>query len=221
MENKTDEKEINQQKPETEAQQQEFKPKAPVKGAGASVDLMSKLSEKETKVVEKKHSIDFRSVIFVLFVAILGLIFVFYTNYIQRVFEREEAKLESLENQLEAETNLININNKVLDRYDLYNYVQDNFFSSKEVLVFWQEVSEDLCEITSIEISREREDLEYEIRGVSESLLNVAKFWHFISIDSRVSEVHLESMSLPDLDDEESDVVFNFSGKLNIEYFEQ
>jgi hypothetical protein len=218
MENKAQEKEIDQQKKEIKEKKTE--PKISIKG-GASVDLMSKLSEEESKVVEQKHSIDLRSVIFVLFVAIIGLVFVFYTNNIKRTFEREESRLADLESQLEAEVSLIRTNNKVVNRYDLYNYVQENFFSSKEVLVFWQEVSEDLCEISGIELSRQRGELEYEIRGVSENLINVAKFWHFISIDSRVSEVHLENMLLPDADAESSEVRFTFHGKLNIEYFDQ
>ncbi len=187
---------------------------------GGDINLMPVMSQEEVQAVEKKSSFDFKAVIFILVVAAMSVIFSFYNLYVVNTLEQEKDKLVQLENDLIGDIDLIRENNILLDKYHFYNYIQDNFFSSKEVLVFWQEVSEDLCEITSITLT---EDLGYEISGNSESLMNVAKFWHFLSLDSRVSEVHLDRMTLPDeLDSQSPDEVrFTFKGKLNIKYFDR
>ncbi len=197
-----------------------------------SVDLMPVLSEKEQKSVEQKHSFDFKSVVFILIVVIASVGFVIYTNMIKNQLDQENAVLSDLRKELELEADIIYDNNQVLNRYLLYNYLQSNFFSSKEVLVFWRDVSEGLCEIDSIELSYRGSLIGYEIRGRSDSLMNVAKFWHFLSIDSRVSKVVLEGVSLPVvvMDSEEEEgfedsigfgASFSFSGNLDIKYFDQ
>ncbi len=186
---------------------------------GDSINLMPKLTQEEAQIVETKQSVDLRAVIFLLFVAILSIGFVIYTNHVNSELEEEERKLENLERQLEAEARMIHDNNQILNRYELFEYIKENFFSSKEVLVFWEEISGDLGEINSIELG---DDLEYEISGTSESLLNVAKFWHLLSLDIRVTEVHLESLSVPvDEDKEEDEARFSFSGTLDIDHFDQ
>lgn len=183
---------------------------------GGSINLIPKLTETEEQIVETKQSVDLRAVIFLLFIAILGIAFVIYTNHVNNELEFEEQKLEGLENQLEAEARLIHDNNQVLNRYELFEYINDNFFSSKEVLVFWKEISGDLGDIDSIELEG---DLEYEISGESETLLDVAKFWHLLSLDIRVAEVHLESLTVPQDNDDMAN--FNFTGILDITHFDQ
>ncbi len=218
------EEEVKEEKPNSEAKAKTLTPEETEKIERIRVgviNLLPVLTEKEEQIVETKDNTNIRMVVFILVIILISFGFLGYNMYVKNILELEKQKLEILEEQFELDLDLVQNNNAVLDRYALYRYIVERFFSSKEVLVFWQDVSQDLAEITSIELSS---GLDYEIKGEARNLLDVAKFWHFLSVDSRVSEVHLENLSLPVSDADgrgTSKATFTFEGKLDIRYFDK
>jgi len=128
----------------------------------------------------------------------------------------EKTKLNKLENDLNDNRYTIISNDQILERYAFYRQTQEGFISSKEVLTFWQEISENLGEITKIKLSN---GVNFEISGKANNLRDITKLWHFLSIDSRVNIVTLEGMSIPPKDAEDTRLSFSFKGVLNLDFF--
>ncbi len=180
-------------------------------------NLIAPQLKKVEEETEKKFKVDIRVVLFVFFVVILSLGVVSYNWYVSMVLDSEKALRNELEEDLDGYRYTIEANNQILERYNLYSDIQEGFISSKEVLTFWQEVSENLAEIRSIELSQ---GVNFEVAGKAESLRDVTKLWHFLSIDDRVSSVTLEGFSIPlQSTTEGSEFNFSFKGNLNLEYF--
>ncbi len=177
-------------------------------------NLIADQLEKAEKESQQKFRVDIRVVLFVFFVVLISLGVVGYNGYATILLNREKAKLEALETSFEDYVYTIQANNQINERYIFYNEVQEGFISSKEVLNFWQEVSDNLAEIRNIELTR---GVNFEVSGRSENLRDVTKLWHFLSIDDRVKSVTLDSMSIPREDD--GHLTFSFKGVLNLEYF--
>ncbi len=179
-----------------------------------SFNLIAKQLEEAEKESQQKFRLDIRVVLFVFFVVLISLGVVGYNGYATVLLNREKAKLEALENSFDSYIYTVQANNQVNERYVFYNDVQEGFISSKEVLNFWQEVSDNLAEIRSIELTR---GINFEVSGKSDNLRDVTKLWHFLSIDDRVKSVTLDNMSIPREDD--GNLTFSFKGVLNLEYF--
>lgn len=180
-------------------------------------NLIAPQLKKVEEETEKKFKVDIRVVLFVFFVVILSLGVVSYNWYVSMVLDSEKALRNELEEDVDGYRYTIEANNQILERYNLYSDIQEGFISSKEVLTFWQEVSENLAEIRSIELSQ---GVNFEVAGKAESLRDVTKLWHFLSIDDRVSSVTLEGFSIPlQSTTEGSEFNFSFKGNLNLEYF--
>ncbi len=177
-------------------------------------NLIAPQLEKVEKETQAKFRIDIRVVLFVLFVVLVSLGVVGYNGYVTVILSRENAKLEDLRDSFEDYDYTVRASNQILERYTFYSDIQEGFISSKEVLNFWEEVSENLAEIRSIEL---RSGVNFEVFGRAETLRDVTKLWHFLSIDDRVNSVTLDSMSIPR--DEDGELSFSFGGVLNLEYF--
>ena len=177
-------------------------------------NLIAPQLEKVEKETQEKFRVDIRVVLFVLFVVLISLGVVGYNGYTTIILSREKARLENLKDNFEDYEYTVRANNQIIERYDFYENVQEGFISSKEVLNFWQEVSENLAEIRGIELNR---GINFEVSGRAETLRDVTKLWHFLSIDDRVKIVTLDRMSIGRDDGQESS--FSFKGVLNLEYF--
>ncbi len=182
--------------------------------SGPGLNLIAPQLQKVEQEKQEKFRLDIRVVLFVFFVVLISLGVVGYNGYVNVILSSEKAMLEDMKEDLRDYEHVIEANNQIIERYNLYNSVLEGFISSKEVLTFWQEVSENLGEIRGIELSR---GVDFEVRGSSESLRDVTKLWHFLSIDDRVKSVTLESLSIPR--ERGDDLNFSFKGVLNLEYF--
>ncbi len=179
-------------------------------------NLIAPRLEKVEKEAKEKFRVDIRVVLFVFFVVLVSLCVVGYNWYINTRLENQKEILADLEDELEDYKYTLEANDQVLERYNLYNRINDGYISSKEVLTFWQEVSDNLAEIRKIELTQ---GVNFEVSGKAENLSNVTKLWHFLSIDDRVNTVTLEGVSIPHQDSEDSQLSFAFKGVLNLEYF--
>ena len=183
-------------------------------GGSGGFNLIAPQIEKVQEETQKKFRIDIRIVLFVFFVVLVSLGVVGYNWYVTIRLNREKARLESLEGEFRDYEYTVRANNQILERYDLYRDIQEGFISSKEVLNFWQEVSQNLGEIRNIELNR---GVNFDVSGRSDNLRDVTRLWHFLSIDDRVNSVTLENVSIPREDDRE--LSFSFKGVLNLDYF--
>lgn len=187
--------------------------------SGEGFNLIAPQLEKKEKETQEKFRLDIRVVLFVFFIVLTSLGVVGYNWYISMALDTKKVELEALKEDLEDYRYTFEANNQVLERYVLYNRVQEGFISSKEVLTFWQEVSENLAEIRKIELSQ---GINFEVSGRADSLRDVTKLWHFLSIDDRVKTVTLEGVSIPVQDaDDTAKLNFSFKGVLNLEYFNE
>jgi hypothetical protein len=187
--------------------------------SGEGFNLIAPQLEKKEKETKEKFKLDIRVVLFVFFIVLTSLGVVGYNWYISMTLDTKKMELEALREDLEDYRYTFEANNQVLERYTLYNRVQEGFISSKEVLTFWEEVSENLAEIRKIELSQ---GINFEVSGRADSLRDVTKLWHFLSIDDRVKTVTLEGVSIPVQDaDDTAKLNFSFKGVLNLEYFNE
>jgi hypothetical protein len=184
--------------------------------SGEGFNLIAPRLEEVEKETEKKFKLDIRVVLFVFFVVLVSLGVVGYNWYVSQIFYEQEERVLDLEDDLMSYKHTVEANNQILERYDLYKSINSDFISSKEVLTFWQEISKSLGEIRTITLSN---GVNFEVSGKGESLKDVTKLWHFLSIDDRVTKVTLESVSIPARDAEDPTLSFSFKGTLNLEYF--
>ena len=184
--------------------------------SGEGLNLIAPRLEKIKEETAKKFKIDIRIVLFVLFV-VLGSLGVVGYNWVTGIrLDNAKIEMENLEEELMSYKYTIEANNQVLERYDLYQNIQGGFISSKEVFTFWDEVSHTLAGIGKIQLSQ---GVNFEVSGEADNLRDVAKMWHFLSIDQRVLKVSLEGLSIPRRDREEQKLAFSFKGTLNLENF--
>lgn len=179
--------------------------------SGGGINLVPLPTVQEVQTEERKGKFNVGGAFTVLLLVIFSLAIVGYNAYARITLSSKNAELKKVEKEIQAFSYAIKSNNEILDRYSLYQNVEDKTFSPKEVLVFWQDVSKGLGTVEGIELS---EGLKFVIRGSAKNLTDVAKLWHFLSIDQRISRVNLDSMSVTD-----KGVQFSFAGDLNFDYF--
>ncbi len=197
-------------------QEQQELSKGSMHKSEGGLNLIAPQLKKAEEETQEKFRIDIRVVLFVFFVVLISLSVVGYNWYVNMRLDNEKAVVSDLEDELEGYRFTIESNNQILERYDLYEGILEGFISSKEVLSFWDEVSENLAEMRSIELTR---GVNFEVSGRAETLRDVTELWHFLSIDDRVETVTLEGLSIPR--DEDRELTFSFEGVLNLEYFNQ
>jgi hypothetical protein len=182
--------------------------------SGKGFNLIAPQLEKVEKETKEKFRVDIRVVLFVFFVVLVSLGIAGYNWYVTMNLEKEKEELVELKESLKDYEYTIQANNQILERYTLYGSIREGFISSKEVLNFWQEVSDNLGEIRNIELS---DGVNFEVSGRAGSLRDVTRLWHFLSIDDRVKSVTLEGVSIPS--ERGKELNFSFKGVLNLEYF--
>jgi hypothetical protein len=180
------------------------------------LNLIAPRLEEQEEQAEKKFKLDIRVVLFLLLIVVISLGIVGYNWYMTVNLNAEKNKLQQLENALNDERYKITSNDQILERYAFYRKAQEGFISSKEVLTFWQDISENLGQINSIKLTN---GVNFEINGRAENLRDVTKLWHFLSIDSRVNTVTLQGVSIPTQEREDFGLTFSFKGVLNLEFF--
>ena len=186
--------------------------------SGEGFNLIAPRLEKIEKEKKKKFKIDIRIVLFVFFVVLISLGIVGYNGYVNMVLDNEKKVLENLEDEFMSYRYTLEANNQVLERYRAYGRIQEGFISSKEVLNFWQEISDNLGEIRNIELFN---GVNFKVSGRASSLRDVTNLWHFLSIDDRVDLVTLEGVSIPPRYAEDNKLNFSFEGVLNLNYFNE
>lgn len=183
----------------------------PNMNSGEGINLIPTLTEQEILLEKQKSGVNYLAVFVALFIALLSVAIVGF-NFINRgILRSEQEELTQLEGEVRKHSTSIASNNAILQRVELYEAIQQSTFSPKSVFIYWLELSNEFGEIDKIELSG---GLDFSFDGEAEDLIDAARLWHLLSVDPRVEEIELESISKT-----ESGVNYRFTGRLDFEYF--
>ncbi|WKZ31289.1 MAG: hypothetical protein QY318_00750 [Candidatus Dojkabacteria bacterium] len=180
--------------------------------SGGGINLVPTLSKGEKQVIEKKSRFNFAAAFFILLLVIVSIAVVGFNIITKFQLNRERDQTKELEAQILDRGDVVRSNNELLDRISLYKNVQESTLSPREILLYWQELTADYGQIQEVEM---KGGVKFTFRGTSNSLNDVAILWHKLSIDERVTNINLESVSKG----EDGVVSYNFEGDLNADYF--
>ncbi|MDD3474742.1 MAG: hypothetical protein PHP08_02465 [Candidatus Dojkabacteria bacterium] len=180
---------------------------------GDGVNLIPKKSKAEITKEKKKFSFSISSLISLAVLVILSLAIVLFNIVSKQQLNAANKELYSKELKMEDYYDEIISNNEILDRIDLYKYLQQNVFSPKEILEYIMAIVNESGNITirSFDLSN---SLGFEMNGSTSSLEVVSKLWYLLGIDDNIETINLESVGKSD-----EGANFSFKGQLNADYF--
>ncbi|MCA9375255.1 hypothetical protein KC622_02915 [Candidatus Dojkabacteria bacterium] len=185
---------------------------------GNGINLVPILSDEEEKLEEKKLNFNYFGAFVLLFLAILALVLIGIKAYNQSELSNEKSSLAAAEKEFRGKSDIIQANNSILRRVDLYQNIEAATFSPKEALLYWQELFGKFGTISKIELTS---GLNFQISGSASNLTEVSRLWHLLSVDERVARVNLDSVDTAYVDETTSGkkASYTFTGELNFDYF--
>ncbi len=178
---------------------------------GNGINLMPRLTKAEMKKQNRKTGINLFSAFAILLLVSLSILILGANMGMRFWLGQEKKALEKLESEMYANQEIIRANNEILNRFRLYEEVQEATFSPREVLIYWRSLVSDFGSLESIELQN---GLDFEIAGKSQNLQDLSFLWHLITIDDKVQNANLESFSRSSQGSS-----FSFEGLLDFEYF--
>jgi hypothetical protein len=180
---------------------------------GEGVNLIPKVSKEEVQKEKKKFSLNLSSIVSLIILIVLSLAVVFFNILSKQQLTSANKQLQQRESELETYTDKIISNEEILERIDLYRYLQQGVFSPKEIVEYIMRITEQSGNITirSIDLSN---TLGFEFNGSTTDLAVVAKLWYLLGIDDNIVTINLESVGKG-----ESGVSFSFAGQLKADNF--
>lgn len=177
----------------------------------SGVNLLPQKSETEIKQEVRKTRVNFFVVFFLLFISLASVAVIGVRNLSRAQLGDAQEQLQVREQAVVDKTDIIAANDRIIDRVELYQDVQESTYSPKDVLEYWQLLSSEFGEIDEITIN---EGLDFEFSGTANDLTEVSRLWHLLSVDVRVDSITLSRVSK-----QENIATYEFDGELNVEYF--
>ena len=175
------------------------------------INLLPPATSDEIARNERKASFNIAGAVFILVLVLLS-IGIIGSNFIAKLENQGQKKiLTRIEKEVLQDQDTLTKNSYILRRIKLFDSIQQNTVSYREVFEYWDQVSSKLGKISNIELDP---DLHFIVRGEASSLTDVAKLWHLLSMDSRVNIVNLNSVG-----SYANKTTFEFEGQLNYDYF--
>lgn len=180
---------------------------------GEGVNLIPKKSVAQVKKEKKKFSFNVSSILSIVILLSLSLGIVLYNIISREQLNASKKRLYEREAELEGYADIITANDEILDRVDLYIFLQKGVFSPKEIIEYIMSIVDRSgnVSIRSIDIGN---TLDFEMSGNTTDLSIVAKLWYLLGVDSNIDTVNLESVGKSD-----TGASFSFRGQLNQNYF--
>lgn len=180
---------------------------------GSGVNLVPQRSEEEIKKEEKKFSFSVTSIVSLLLLITLSLAIVFYNIISRYQLNSAKEKLTSRETHMVQYTDLILSNEEILQRVDLYKYLERSIFSPKEIFEYIMVVVDRSGNVNIRNITLGN-DLSFNMSGSTTDLSVVSRLWYLLGIDPNVENINLQSVGK-----REGDVSFSFEGQLRVSNF--
>ncbi len=178
---------------------------------GPGINLLPTKTEQEIVIEKKTISINMYAAGAIVILLIITIAVYGYNLVTKLTLNSEKRQLAEMEEELKSYSQIIEANNDILARFDLYNDIQLSTFSPKEVLNYWKDLFTGYGNLNSLELAN---GLDFTVEGDTKSLRDVAFLWHLLTVNEKVSETNLENFSKGD-----EDARFSFEGKLDDEYF--
>lgn len=180
---------------------------------GQGVNLIPKRSKAEITKEKKKFSFSVSSMVSLMVLIILSLTVVFFNIISKQQLNSAKAELQKRESEMQQYTDKIISNDEILERIDLYRYLQQGVFSPREILEYIMTIVDRSGNIT-IRTFRLEDNLSFEMNGSTTDLAVVAKLWYLLGINENIDTINLESVGKSELG-----ANFTFAGELNRSYF--
>jgi hypothetical protein len=202
-----------QEKPKKEKKTKKKKEKSPIKNlnVGMGINLIPPKTDEEIKVETTKSRLNISAAVAVLILVLITLGIFGFNIFSTLNLNIQKESLGVLENQLNGRTSVIDSNNELLSRIDLYEEIKESTYSNKEVIDYWDKVITEYGNFTSVDLTG---GLAFSVTGSSSTLTDVSKLWYILGNDPKVEFVNLKSVNKGD-----SNVRFIFEGKLNFDSF--
>lgn len=182
-----------------------------ISNINTGINLLPPATTAEIALNERKASFNIAGAVFILILVLLS-IGIIGSNLVAKLENQGQKKiLNRLEKEVAQDQDTLIKNAYILRRIKLFDSIQQNTVSYREVFEYWDQVSSKLGKINNIELDP---DLHFVVRGEASSLTDVSKLWHLLSMDSRVNSVNLNSVGTYG-----SKTTFEFEGQLNYDYF--
>ena len=180
---------------------------------GEGVNLIPRQSKAEISKEKKKFSMSVSSLVSLAVLVILSLGIVLFNIISKQQLNAANKELYAKELKMEEYKSEIVSNEEILDRVDLYRYLQKNVFSPKEILEYVMAIVNESGNLTirSFDLSN---SLGFEMNGSTSSLEVVSKLWYLLGIDENIETINLESVGKS-----EQGANFSFKGQLNADHF--
>jgi hypothetical protein len=177
------------------------------------INLIPKLTEEEMKHEEKKAILNVSSAFSFLSLVVISVFVVSFNIFSKIEDNNKRSELTNYETVIKRSIQTIIDNNDIVDRVYLYQDIEEQTFSPKEVIDYIETIAEKSGGI-NIDAYDIGDELDFEFSGSSTDLEKVSKFWYLLCSDKSIEIVNLDSISKTN-----SGTNFSFSGKLIYEDF--
>jgi hypothetical protein len=177
------------------------------------INLIPKLTEEEMKHEEKKAILNVSSAFSFLSLVVISVFVVSFNIFSKIEVNNKRSELTNYETVIKRSIQTIIDNNDIVDRVYLYQDIEEQTFSPKEVIDYIETIAEKSGGI-NIDAYDIGDELDFEFSGSSTDLEKVSKFWYLLCSDKSIEIVNLDSISKTN-----SGTNFSFSGKLIYEDF--
>jgi hypothetical protein len=179
----------------------------------SGINLIPPLTEEEKKTETSKFKLNLSAAYTVLFLVVLSILVLGFNGISKLALNTEKEKLFELEKRSNLRSDLLSYNDEILRRVNLYRNIEESTFSSKEIVEYWQSISQGFAVITNVELTK---GLGFTVSGTATSLGNVSRLWFLLANDSRVASVTLKTVVK-----DGTTARFTFEGELNLTEFAQ
>jgi hypothetical protein len=148
-----------------------------------------------------------------LLLIVLSLGVVFFNIFFKQRLSAASEELYRRETELEAYTDKIISNEEILDRVDLYKYLQQGVFSPQEIVEYIMAIVNQSGNFTIRNFDLDN-NLSFEMGGSTTDLSVVSRLWYLLGIDENIETINLESVGKGS-----EGVSFSFEGQLVTDNF--
>lgn len=179
--------------------------------SGLGINLIPPKTDEEIRVDSTKGRVNISAALAILVLIIVSIAVVGFNIFSKFSLNSQKEVLAEMDQKLKGRSSLIDSNNEMLARIDLYEEIKESTYSNKDVLDYWSVVVSDYGSYDSIELTNA---LGFTVKGTTASLTDASMLWYLLGNDDRIETVNLKSVAK-----DESTVRFNFEGKLNFDKF--
>jgi hypothetical protein len=178
-----------------------------------SINLIPPLTEEQVVVEKSKIKLNVGASISLLFFFVFTLGIVGFNIFAKQELNSKKNQLYKIESELNLRDSLLSSNDEILKRINLYQKIEAETYSVKDIVLYLESISKGLGTIDTVEITEGKAFL---IAGSGANLTEVSKLWYVFGNDAYIESVNLKTVSK-----DSTKARFTFEGVFNLESFEK